>query len=62
MGSESKANKEMSIRVIVELLRRVKRDIADTEYLPEKNELTKFGAFITMTMCTAASLRCCEGF
>ncbi len=60
MGAESKANKEVSIRVIVELLRRVKQDIADTEYLPEKNELTKFGAFITM--CTAASLRGCEGF
>lgn len=60
MGSESKANKAVSIRVIVELLSRVKSDINATEEVTEKNELTKFGAFIAM--CTAASLRGCEGF
>ncbi len=60
MGSESKANKSLSIRVIVELLKRVICDIEATDSVREKNKLTKFGAFIVM--CTAASLRGCEGF
>ena len=60
MGSESKSNKEVSIRVIVELLERVKRDVAYSGDNNEKNELTKFGAYIAV--CTAASLRGNEGF
>ena len=60
MGAESRANLPLSIRVIVELLRRVKRDIEATVDTSEQHELHKFGAFIAM--CTAASLRGCEGF
>ena len=60
MGYESKANKETSIRVIVELLERVKRDVSMSSDDEEKNELIKFGAFIAV--CTAASLRGNEGF
>ena len=60
MGAESRANNPVSIRVIVELLRRVKDDINAATNNAEKNELVKFGAFIAV--CTAASLRGNEGF
>jgi len=60
MGAESKANLPLSIRVIVELLRRVEQDIAAAVDVGERNELYKFGAFIVV--CTAGSLRGNEGF
>ncbi len=60
MGCENKSNKPVSIRVIVELLRRVKQDIETADNEGERNELTKLGAYITM--CTAGSLRGNEGF
>jgi hypothetical protein len=60
MGSDSKANLPLSIRVICELLKRIKGDVDAIQDVEDQNELYKFGAFIAM--CTAASLRGCEGF
>ena len=60
MGVTSKANLSVSIKVIVELLKRIKRDAAGMEVEAEANQLYKFGAFAAI--CTAGSLRGCEGF
>lgn len=60
MGVTSKANLPVSIRVIVELLKRVKSDAAGMEVKAEADQLHKFGAFVAV--CTAGSLRGCEGF
>lgn len=60
MGVTSKANLPVSIRVIVELLKRIKSDAAGLVERNEADQLYKFGAFAAV--CTAGSLRGCEGF
>jgi hypothetical protein len=60
MGATPRANLPVSIRVIVELLQRIKDDAAEMSNKSEADQLYKFGAFIAI--CTAGSLRGCEGF
>jgi hypothetical protein len=60
MGVTSKANLPVSIRVIVELLKRVQDDASGMVDSTEADQLYKFGAYVAM--CTACSLRGCEGF
>jgi hypothetical protein len=60
MGSDSHANKAVSIKAMVEVLKRIKRDADQAEDEETKNQLYKVGAYLAVV--TVCSLRGHEGF
>jgi len=60
MGAESRANRAISMKAMVEVLERIKRDADYEEDVDAKNHLHKVGAYLALV--TTCSLRGHEGF